>query len=244
MIRFGVLGAAQITPAALVYPCMNEPGARITAIAARDRSKAEAFAAAHHIRQVCDDYRAVVRHASVDAIYNPLHIPAHHPWTLEALAEGKHVLCEKSLASNEREAQEMADAAESAGLVLMDAFHYRYHPLFNRVKSIYDSGVLGVIQQIDAVFQVPVTGEDNIRMVYELGGGVTMDIGCYPIHWVRHLTGQEPEVLSASAITGPPDVDVQLEARLALDNIEIRIEGDMRASAGFKATLQVTGSQG
>lgn len=187
MLRFGTLGAAAITPRALVYPCMDEPGAYISVVAARDRARAEAFARHHRIPNVADDYLSVVDHQKVDALYVPLHITAHHEWTLKALDAGKHVLCEKSLAANAAEAVEMAALARKTGLVLMDAFHYRYHPVFLRTREIYASGVLGSIEQVDAAFHVPVADPDNIRMRYETGGGVTMDIGCYPISWVRHL---------------------------------------------------------
>ena len=153
MIRFGTLGTARITPGALVYPCMNEPSALIYFIAARDRDRAGAFAKHHHIRHVCDTYDEVVTHEKINAVYNPLHIPAHHPWTIKALEAGKHVLCEKSLASNAREAIEMNQKAKETGLVLMDAFHYRYHPVFKRVKEIYDSGMLGNIEAVSALSQ-------------------------------------------------------------------------------------------
>ncbi len=245
MIRFGILGAARITPAALIYPCMNEPNAFIYCIAARDRQRAGDFAKHHHIRHVCDTYEEIVTHERVNAIYNPLHIPAHHPWTMKALAAGKHVLCEKSLACNASEAEEMNQAAKDAGLVLMDAFHYRYHPVFQRAKAIYDSGVLGDIESIYAAFHIPVTDPSDIRMNYELGGGVTMDIGCYPISWVRHLTGEEPDAIEAGAVVGPPHVDVFLEAHMEFPGgIKATTSGDMREGVSFTAEISVKGSKG
>ena len=132
MVQFGVLGAAKITPRALIYPCVDEPGAFIRAIAARDRSRAEEMAQWAPIREVLDDYQAVIEHPKCNAIYIPLPISHHHEWTLKALRAGKHVLCEKSFASNAGEAEEMAAVAREKGLVLMDAFHYRYHPVFLR----------------------------------------------------------------------------------------------------------------
>ncbi len=245
MINFGTLGAAAITPRALVYPCMDEPAAGIRVIAARDRERAQGFARHHQIREVLDSYQAVVDHEAVDAVYVPLHIPAHHEWTLKALAAGKHVLCEKSLACNAGEAREMADAAAAAGRVLMEAYHYRYHPVFERAREIYASGQLGAIAEIDAAFHIPVKDPDNIRMRYETGGGVTMDIGCYPISWVRHLTGMEPDTVEASAQTGPADVDVCLETTMTLaGGIVARTSGDMRPDTRFAAYLEVRGSAG
>ncbi|MEM7100884.1 MAG: Gfo/Idh/MocA family oxidoreductase [Pseudomonadota bacterium] len=245
MLRFGTLGAANITPRALIYPCVDEPGVTVYAIAARDRVRAAAFASAHHIPQVLDDYQQVVSHPKVDLVYNPLHIPAHMEWTLAALSNGKHVLCEKSLACNAQEAQTMAQAAQDAGLVLMDAFHYRYHPIFARAKEIYDSGELGEIHTIAAAFHIPVTDPDGIRMNYRLGGGVTMDIGCYPISWVRHITGLEPTAVAATAEVGPPNVDVMLRTELDLPGgIKATTSGDMRGDAKFQAYLRVEGTLG
>ena len=245
MLRFGTLGAAAITPRALVYPCVDEPGAFISVVAARNRERAEAFAAAHNIPKVVDDYQAVIEHDKVDAVYIPLHITAHHEWTIKALQAGKHVLCEKSLAANGAEAREMAAMAEAQDRVLMDAFHYRYHPVFLRAKEIYDSGMLGEIEQVDAAFHIPVADPNNIRMNYDTAGGVTMDIGCYPISWVRHLLGGEPVTVDAEAVVGPPDVDVMLRTRMGFaDGVVATTSGDMREDARFRADIMVTGSKG
>ncbi|HEY6598193.1 MAG TPA: Gfo/Idh/MocA family oxidoreductase, partial [Pseudomonadales bacterium] len=156
---------------------------------------------------------------------------------------GKHVLCEKSFASNAAEAQAMARAG--TGRVLMDAFHYRYHPMFIRAKQIYESGVLGAIATIHATFHVPVRDPANIRMNYATAGGVTMDIGCYPISWVRHLSGEEPDEVVARAEVGPPHVDVMLEATLHLPSgVVAQTSGDMRETASFKAEVIVKGARG
>jgi len=245
MIQFGTLGAARITPRALIYPCMDEPRTFIRCIAARDRDRAAAFAAHHGIPEICSSYEEVVNHPKVNAVYNPLQITAHHEWSIKALQAGKHVLCEKSFASNTLEAEEMAVVAEENGLVIMDAFHYRYHPLFIRAKEIVDSGELGDLVKVDAAFHVPVPVDGGIRTTYELGGGVTMDIGCYPISWVRHITGEEPAEISATAVVGPPQVDLMLEADMVFPSgIKGHISGDMREGVGFKAELTVVGTKG
>ena len=245
-IRFGALGVANITARALVHPVDSEPNAVIWAIAARDRTRAEAFAAHTGIRTVEDDYQSVIDNPDVNAVYNPLPIALHREWTLKALAAGKHVLCEKSFSSNAEEAREMADAASDSSLVLMDAFHYRYHPIFEKTVELLRSGRIGQIEHMDASFHTAGSGDPgNIRMNYALGGGVTMDIGCYPIHWVRHAMGEEPEVIDAEAETGPPDVDLALKARMRFPSgVTASVSGDMRPDATFTATLTVTGSEG
>lgn len=245
MIKFGTLGAARITPLALINPCADEPRANVLVVAARSRARAETFAREHQIPQIADSYADVILHPDVDAVYIPLPITQHHEWTIKALQAGKHVLCEKSFASNAREAAEMRDAAQGTGLVLMDAYHYRYHPIFIRAREIYSSGMLGTIREVHAKFHVPVTDTQDIRMNYATAGGVTMDIGCYPISWVRHITASEPLSLTAEAVTGPKDVDVCLTTRMAMpDNIIATTSGDMRADAAFVATIEVIGDLG
>jgi predicted dehydrogenase len=246
MLQFGVLGAARITPRALIFPCVDEPNAFIRAIAARDRSRAEKVAEWAEIRDVMDDYQAVVEHPECNAIYIPLPVSHHHEWTIKSLEAGKHVLCEKSMAANAVEAKEMAALARTKGLVLMDAFHYRYHPVFQRAKEIVDSGALGVLREIDAEFSIPVQiGSDDIRMRYETGGGVTMDIGCYPISWVRHLLEEEPEEVAAEAEIGPSDVDLKLTATMSFaSGVVATTTGDMTGKGGMKMALEVRGEAG
>jgi len=246
MIQFGTLGAADITPIALIHPCMNEPRANVSVIAARSRNRAESFAHYQKIPTIVNDYRQVIEHPTCNAIYNPLPISHHKVWSIAALKAGKHVLCEKSLACNADEARSMAKVAEEKGLILMDAFHYRYHPLFIHAKEIYDSGALGQIESVEAIFSVSgISDPDDIRLNFETAGGVTMDIGCYPISWVRHLTGTEPIEISAQAEIGPPNVDMMLEARMTLPgNIAAKILGDMRPNGKFRAEIVVQGTHG
>ena len=213
-IRFGTLGAANITPAALTQPASRNDDVAVVAIAARNRAHAEAMAEKEGIEYVVADYQAVIDHPDVNVVYNPLPISHHHEWTLKALAAGKPVLCEKSFAMNEVEAVEMAEAADKAGLLLIEAFHYRYHPVFLRALEIYRTGMIGDLVRLTGRFHVGLGDrempKDSIRMIYETGGGATMDMGCYPLSWLRHFTGEEPEVVSAEAIEGPPNVDLKL----------------------------------
>lgn len=245
MIRFGILGAARIAPRALVYPCVDEPRVEISAVAARSPQRAAEFARQHGIPLVLSSYDALIEHPEIDAVYIALPISAHCDWTLRALAAGKHVLCEKSFACNAAEAGVMASAARASGCVAMDAFHYRYHPLFHRAREIVASGRIGTLRDIEAVFRTPIVNPGDIRLDYSCGGGVTMDIGCYPISWARHISGEEPRVVGARAEIGPPDVDLVLSATLAFaDGAQAVITGDMRPDCTFDASLTVTGSDG
>ena len=247
--RFGTLGAANIAPGALLQPASRNADVSVVAIAARDRQRAVAMAEQGGVEHVVDDYQAVIDHPDVNVVYNPLPISHHREWTLKALAAGKPVLCEKSFAMNEREAAEMAEAADRAGLLLIEAFHYRYHPVFLRALEIYQSGAIGELKRLTGTFYAPV-GErgmptNSIRMIYATGGGATMDMGCYPLSWMRHFTGEEPQVVSAEAIEGPPDVDLRLTAELAFANGATgQAIGSMMKGDRYQAKLIAEGSKG
>jgi predicted dehydrogenase len=213
-LRIGTLGAARITPMALIRPAREVPGAEVKAVAARDEARARKFAAKHGIPRVHPSYDALLADPEIDAVYNPLPNGLHCEWTLGALEAGKHVLCEKPLASNAAEAERMADAAEKTGLVLAEAFHWRYHPLASRMRAVLESGVLGRIRRVEASMCIPLPIPGNIRYRLDLAGGATMDTGCYAISLARFLAGAEPEVVSAEAKLSSPGVDRYMRAEL------------------------------
>jgi predicted dehydrogenase len=205
-LRVGVLGAARITPGALIKPARVVPEVVVAAVAAREPARAREFAARHGIATVRDSYAALIADPEVDAIYNPLPNSLHAPWTLRAIASGKHVLCEKPFASNETEAAEVAAAAKSAGVVVMEAFHYRYHPLARRMQEIA-AGELGGLRHVEAALCFPLPRFSDIRYQFDLAGGATMDAGCYAINCIRMLGQGEPTVVDARAKLHGPHVD-------------------------------------
>jgi predicted dehydrogenase len=124
------------------------------------------------------------------------------------------VLCEKPIASNAEEAQQMADAARETGRVLVEAFHWRYHPLAARVKEIIASGAIGAPRHYEAALAFPIgLMRNDIRWRWDLAGGAMMDAGCYTVSMVRHMAEAEPEVISANALSWSPQVDRRMEAR-------------------------------
>ena len=135
--RIGLLGAARITPPAIILPAQDNPAAKLVAIAARDNERAKRFAAEHHVDRVVDSYLALVEDAELDLIYNALPASEHLPWTMKALAAGKNVLCEKPIALNADEAQDMVTLADAQGCLMIEAFHYRYHPVIARVLELW-----------------------------------------------------------------------------------------------------------
>jgi predicted dehydrogenase len=214
VVRIGVLGAARITPAAVIKPGRKNPRVEVVAVAARDRARAEKFATKHGVPKVVDDYDALIASPDIDAVYNPLPNGLHARWTSAALEAGKHVLCEKPFTANAVEAEQVAGVAERTGLVVMEAFHWRYHPLAQRMVEIVRSGELGTLRHVSMSLSFPLPVFSDIRYQYDLGGGALMDAGCYTVHIVRTLGGEEPEVVNAQAKLHSPDVDRAMRAEL------------------------------
>lgn len=211
-LRIGILGAARIAPMALLTPAKRVPEVEIAAVAARDEQRARQFAAKHGIARVHASYEALLADPAIEAIYNPLPNGLHCEWTLRALAAGKDVLCEKPLAANEEEARRMTESAAKSGRMLVEAFHWRYHPLAARLREIVDSGELGTIRHLEAHMCVPLPMPNDIRYRWDLGGGATMDLGCYTISLLRHLAAAEPEVVRAQATLRGAQIDRVMEA--------------------------------
>lgn len=221
-LRIGILGAAAIAPAALVLPAKSHPEVELYAIAARDIGRAENFAKKHGFKKWyggTDGYQELLNDPAIDIVYNPLPNGLHYEWTMKALAAGKHVLLEKPSGNTAEETRRMFSLADQKGLVLLEAFHYKFHPAIQRVRAIIDSGELGAMKEVNATLAFPkgLIGNNNIRMNYDLGGGAMMDCGCYPLSCVRYLASNNPStVISATAVRYPrdPRIDIGTTAQL------------------------------
>jgi predicted dehydrogenase len=243
-IRFGILGAARIAPDALIKAAHNVPEAQVVAIAARDPKRAREFAAANGIPRVLATYDDLVNDPDLDVIYNPLPNSLHCEWTIAALRAGKHVLCEKPLASNAAEAERMARAADESGKILGEAFHYRYHPLADRIRALMTDGTLGRLVNVEGHFSVPIP-ETNIRFDWGLAGGATMDLGCYPLHMIHYFSGMTPRVIRATAETGPKNIDIAMDVALELDGgVTARMVCAMKKDSVINATFSARGDRG
>ncbi len=155
------------------------------------------------IRRAYGSYEALLADADVEAVYIPLPNHLHAEWTKRAAAAGKHVLCEKPLAMTAAEAVEMVAACEGAGVALMEAFMYRVHPLWRRVRALVDEGAVGDLLAIQAFFSYRNVDPGNIRNIAAYGGGAVMDIGCYPINVARWMFDGEPDGVVATVRRDP-----------------------------------------
>jgi predicted dehydrogenase len=245
VLRIGILGAARIAPTAVVKPARPTPRATVTAVAARDRARAEEFARKQGIPRVVDSYAELVADPDIDAIYNPLPNGLHGYWTVAALRAGKHVLCEKPFTANADEARTVAEVVNgNPGLVVMEAFHYEYHPFAKRLVEIVRSGELGNVSNIDVAFSAPLWKRGDIRYQLALAGGATMDMGCYPVSLLR-LLAPGPRVISAEAKLSSPGVDRAMDAHFSLpDGGSAHIGCSMFSSSILRLHAEVTGDDG
>ena len=237
ILRIGTLGCARITPQALLHPAMKNDATQVVAIAARDSARAQKFAQRYGIPRVHTDYESLIQDPDIDAIYNPLPNSLHAEWSIRAMRAGKHVLCEKPMASNATEAERMHIVAEEEGRVLMEAFHWRYHPLAERLIELLRAQTIGDVSRIEASFCIPLPFPNDIRYNPELGGGALMDTGCYTVSILRHLMGEEPTVLSASAKKSGPTIDRFMEADLEFPS---GVAGHIRCSIWGWPLVSVT----
>ncbi|KAG8772896.1 hypothetical protein FRC15_002405 [Serendipita sp. 397] len=217
-LRIGILGAAAIAPPAIILPARSHPGVVIQAVAARDEKRARLFAAKHGIPLVFSTYQQMLDSPDIDAIYNPLPNGLHFEWTMKALKAGKHVLLEKPSSSTSEETRQMFALASERKLVLLEAFHYRFHPANQKFREMATDGTLGKLLSIEVRMALldGFFNKNDIRFNYDLGGGATTDMGCYTISYARWLAGSEPTVEFArpDIFTGRPQIDRAMTADL------------------------------
>ena len=211
-MRLGIIGAANIADKAVIEPAKAIDEVELVGIAARDPARAEALARRTGMERVYPTYADLIADTSLDAVYIPLANSLHAEWTVAALEAGRHVLCEKPLTSNAPQAETVVETAQRCGRVMMEAFHWRYHPVAYRMIEL--SHQIGTLQRVEAHFNARIPS-DNVRFQYELAGGGFMDLGCYCVHMVRTVVGSEPEVLRAEAVEGPPGIDLSMRAELS-----------------------------
>lgn len=219
MIRIGLLGAARIADRAIIQPAALRSDVAIAVVAASNLEKAQAFARQFDIELALGRYDELLARDDIDLIYNALPPSLHAQWSIKALQQGKHVLCEKPFAMDAEEAKAMVAAAEASGRLLIEGYHYRFHPVFAEVERLVKSGELGTIHTVRSNFSVRIAETPgSLRHNAPLGGGALMDLGCYPLHWLRTLFGDTPQILWADAICPKPQLDSSFELRLQFQN--------------------------
>ncbi|MDQ4036050.1 MAG: Gfo/Idh/MocA family oxidoreductase [Chloroflexota bacterium] len=202
-LRWGVLSTAVIARTKVIPGIQRAPNCEVIAIASRDPSLAERAAKELGIPTAHGSYEALLADPEVDAVYVPLPNHLHATWSIAAAEAGKHVLCEKPLATTARDVERMIDAADRASVRLMEAFMYRLHPSWIAARELVDSGRIGRLTAVQSWFSFYNDDPANIRNVLASGGGALYDIGCYAVNLSRMLFGSEPTSVEGIVVRDP-----------------------------------------
>ena len=249
-LRIGVLGASRIGESSIVGPAA-ELGHRLVAVAARDPQRAAAFADKYGVERVVDSYQEVIDDPEVDVLYNPLANSLHAPWNLAAIAAGKPVLSEKPFARNQSEARRVADAAETAGVTVLEGFHYYFHPVTQRAFSLAAEGAVGEVTHVEVRMAMPAPDDGDPRWSYDMAGGALMDLGCYGLHIMRTLgrwsvpgLGGRPTVTRAHAEQRAPDVDAWCDVELGFPDGATGLSANSMVADDYSFTTRIVGKSG
>jgi predicted dehydrogenase len=246
-LRWGILSTANIATEKVIPGILAGERCEVVAIGSRDLARGRAVAERHGIARVHGSYGALLADPDVDAVYIPLPNHLHGEWTLAAARAGKHVLCEKPLATTAAEAEQMIEGCREAGVLLMEAFMYRLHPSWVAVRELVASGRIGRLTAVDSWFSYFNDDPANIRNIREYGGGALFDIGCYPVNLSRMLFGGEPEGVVATVVRDPGGgVDtltsgiLEFPAGVASFTCTIRAEDDQQVDVyGTKGRISI-----
>ena len=196
-VRWGVLGVAKIFIKAFLLPMQKSEMVELYGIASRNPEKAKQASEKYDIAKYYPSYDDLLSDTSIEAVYIPLPNNMHLEWIKRAADAGKHILCEKPLTLNASEAREAAEYSRKKGVVLMEAFMYRFHPQWIHAKELVTTGNIGTIRSVHTFFSYNNTDPNNIRNIPEMGGGALYDIGCYAVSAARYMFDREPsKVLS------------------------------------------------
>jgi predicted dehydrogenase len=210
-VRWGILGTGGINRK-ILGGAGGTTAVEIVAVASRTQERAQEYAAEHGIPVAHGSYEALLADPSIEAVYISLPNALHHPWTMKALAAGKHVLCEKPYSSDPSEVDAAFDAADAAGLVLSEAFMWRHHPQVEGLRAVIPE--IGGLEFVRSTFSFVLDGQVNIRLLRDLAGGSLMDVGCYCVSAARFLVGEEPVSVYGVAVMGSGGVDVRFTGML------------------------------
>jgi predicted dehydrogenase len=240
-MRLGLLSTARINDAILGGQTGTDR-VEVVAVGSRDAERADAYAREHGLARSHGSYEALLADDEVDGVYISLPNRLHHEWTLAALDAGKHVLCEKPYSRRPAEVEEAYDRAESAGLVLMEAFMYRHHPQSAAVKALVEEGAVGRVRLVKAAFRFVLPTLDDIRASTELDGGSLMDVGCYCVSGSRLLAG-EPEHVRGEQVLGPTGIDMSFHGTMRFPG-DVVAQFDCSFALPQYQRLEVEGEEG
>lgn len=224
-LKFGIISTATVNEYGFFPSVKHTKGVEAAAIASRDAEKAKKHAAMYGVPKAYGDYDALLADPDIDCVYIPLPNHLHVEWTRKALRAGKHVLCEKPFAWNEKEARSIEPIVRKTGLIFAEGFHYRYHPLTLRVLDLIRSGKIGDLLSVRISFCEIISNKAAVQFRPEYAGGAMMDMGCYGVHFARTIAGCD-----AAEVT-------RVKARMCRTGVDGETTADMLFSNGVRGTV-------
>jgi D-xylose 1-dehydrogenase (NADP+, D-xylono-1,5-lactone-forming) len=202
IVNWGVISCAGIADSAVIPGINAASNAKLYAISSRGKEKLEIFSQKHNPVKAYESYEELLEDPNIDAVYIPLPNSLHCEWVFKAAEKKKHILCEKPLGISAKEVEAMKEVCDKNGVLLMEAFAYRHSPLMLKLKSLVDEGSIGKLKFIQSNFGYVLTDLNNVRLIKNLGGGATYDVGCYNLNMIRFLAGSEPISIHATGEIG------------------------------------------
>ncbi len=244
-VKWGVLGTAGIARGQTI-PAMQQAGNCVLyAIAGRNYEKAQLFQADFGFEKAYGSFDELLNDPQVEAVYIPLPNDLHREWVIRALKAKKHVLCEKPLALNEAQAEEMFRTAEENDVYLMEAYAYLHNPLITAVKHELDTGIIGDIRYLESAFIGGLPKQGDYRWRREAGGGAAYDLGCYALTMALWMLGKEPQNVRASAQYCGQEVDMFTNVLLTLeDGVIANLDCGMLSGTRRLDRFRVLGTRG
>ncbi len=244
VIRWGIVGTADVARKHFVPGAQGLDNSEVFAVASRSGERAEEFAEEFGIPRAFGSYEELLSDEAVDAVYLPLPTALHAEWGVRCAEAGKPTLCEKPLAENAEQAERMVTAFAERDVPFAEALMYRFHPLARKVVEMVEDGAVGEVRVIQSVFCAAARDPGNFRLVEALGGGATLDLGCYCVSVMRLIAGEEPEQVAASALFGPQNgVDESLTGTLRFPSGVVGCLGCALLTE-FGCTYDVYGTEG
>src|SRR5690625_3367789 len=245
-VRWGIMSTASIGKRSVIPGIQGSDISEVKAVASRSLENAQSFAKEMNIEKAYGSYEELLNDPEIDAVYIPLPNHLHKEWTIKAAEAGKHILCEKPIALDETEAEEMIEACKKANVVLAEAYMYRHQKRFTDIKQRIKNGEIGDARGIHGIFTFnSAADEGNIRFKKEWGGGSIYDVGCYPISAARFLLDEEPTAVTAQAFFSPEhgNVDMMASGLLEFSN-GVALTFDCGMWAEFRNEIEILGTEG
>ena len=241
-LKWGLLSTARINRA-VIPPIRKSRRGELTSVSSRTQERVKEYAQEWKIPRTFDSYEAMLADPDIDIIYNPLPNSMHTEWTIKAVQAGKHVLCEKPLASTVEEVDQMIAASKQTGKVITEAFMYRHHPQTLKVKELIQVGAIGDLRMIKGAFSFYLDRPYDVRIDPDLGGGSIWDVGCYPISYSRFMAGAEPIEVFGNHVIGSTGTDDSFIGQMRFPG-DVFAQFDCSFRIQHRTYMEIAGTKG